>query len=310
MLVKAEFWSIIEYIKFEEEIMNAYQIIIDTNSDLPQSYVKENNLLQIPQYYSIGDTIYEGAGGIEPTEFYKMMREGVMPQSQAINPAVVEDTFRSVLDDGKAILYLSFSGALSGSCDIARMVAKQLIEEDYPEGQIEIVDTLTVSLGEGLLINKALQLQAQGKSIEEIRDWLEENKHHQLCRFTVDDLFHLQRGGRVSKTTAVVGSILNIKPLLELTPEGKLGQAGTVRGRKKSLLALVDYIEAKIKGYEDMNDMVGIVHGDCLEDAQFVAEQVTKRFGITNVMINDVNPSIGVHSGPGALGLLFFGSER
>ena len=153
MLVKAEFWSIIEYIKFEEEIMNAYQIIIDTNSDLPQSYVKENNLLQIPQYYSIGDTIYEGAGGIEPTEFYKMMREGVMPQSQAINPAVVEDTFRSVLDQGKAVLYLSFSGALSGSCDIARMVAKgvpcapvnsivELVEDEHIAGAREMFPTL------------------------------------------------------------------------------------------------------------------------------------------------------------------------
>ena len=108
----------------------------------------------------------------------------------------------------------------------------------------------------------------------------------------------------------MVGSILNIKPLLELNPEGKLGQAGTVRGRKKSLLALVDYMEERIKGYEEMNDLVGIVHGDCPEDARFVAEQVTKRFGINNIMINDVNPSIGVHSGPGALGVLFFGSNR
>ena len=143
-----------------------------------------------------------------------------------------------------------------------------------------------------------------------MRDWLEENKLHQLCRFIVDDLFHLQRGGRVSKTTAVVGSILNIKPLMGLSNDGKLGQAGTVRGRKKSLLALVDYMEDRIKGYEELNDMVGIVHGDCLEDAKFVAEQVTKRFGITNIMICDVNPSIGVHSGPGALGLLYYGKLK
>lgn len=290
--------------------MKDYQIITDTDSDLPQSFVKECMIMQVPQYYSIGDTVYEGAGGIAPSEFYKLMREGTMPQSQAINPAVAEERFRSVLDAGKDILYISFSGLLSSSCDIARMVAKQLLEEGYPDAKIEIVDTLSVSLGEGLLVHKAVQMQKAGKSLEEVRDWLEENKGHQLCRFTVDDLFHLQRGGRVSKTTAVVGSILNIKPLLELSPDGKLAQAGTVRGRKKSLLALVDYMGERIQGYEEMNDMIGIVHGDCLEDAQFVAEQVTKRFGITNIMITDVNPSIGVHSGPGALGVLFFGSHR
>lgn len=290
--------------------MKEYQIITDTNSDLPQSYVKEHGLMQVPQYYSIGDTIYEGAGGIAPSEFYKMMREGTMPQSQAINPAVVEEKFRSVLDQEKDILYISFSSNLSGSCDIARMVAKQLIEEDYPEAKIEIIDSLCVSLGEGLMVNKALQLQEAGKSLEEVRDWLEEHKLHLCVKFTVDDLFHLQRGGRVSKATAVVGSVLNLKPVLRLTDEGKLEAAGTVRGRKKSLLALVDYMGEKLPGYEELNDMVAIVHGDCYQDAQFVAEQVTKRFGITNIMIGDVNPSIGVHSGPGALGLLFFGSSR
>ena len=137
-----------------------------------------------------------------------------------------------------------------------------------------------------------------------------ENAVHVCVKFTVDDLFHLQRGGRVSKATAVVGSVLNLKPVLKLTPEGKLEAAGTVRGRKKSLTALVDYMAEKMPGYEALNDMVAIVHGDCLEDAQFVAKQVTERFGIENIMIGDVNPSIGVHSGPGALGLLFFGKER
>ncbi len=290
--------------------MRDYQIVTDTNSDLPQSYVEEHQLLRIPQYYSIGTTIYEGAGGIEPSEFYKMMREGTMPQSQAVNPAVAEEKLRSVLDAGKDVLYISFSSNLSGSCDIVRMVAKQLIEEEYPDARIEVVDSLCVSLGEGLLVNKALQMQAEGKTMEEVQGWLEENKQHLCVKFTVDDLFHLQRGGRVSKTTAVVGSVLNLKPLLQLTPEGKLEAAGTVRGRKKSMLALVDYMAEKMPGYEALNDMVAIVHGDCMADAQFVAEQVKQRFGIQNIMIGDVNPSIGVHSGPGALGLLFFGSGR
>lgn len=290
--------------------MRAYQIVTDTNSDLPQSYVKEHGLVQIPQYYSIGDAVYEGSAGPAPAEFYRLMREGTMPQSQAVNPAVAEEKFRAISDAGKDILYVSFSSALSGSCDIVRMVAKQLKEEAYPDAVIEIVDSLCVSLGEGLLVNKALQMQEAGKSLEEVKAWLEEHAAHLCVKFTVDDLFHLQRGGRVSKATAVVGSVLNLKPVLKLTAEGKLEAAGTVRGRKKSLLALVDYMAEKMPGYEALNDMVAVVHGDCLADAQFVAEQVTKRFGIQNIMIGDVNPSIGVHSGPGALGLLFFGKER
>ena len=290
--------------------MRPYQIVTDTNSDLPREYVEAHQLVQIPQYYSIGDTVYEGSGGVTPSEFYKLMREGTMPQSQAINPAVAEEKLRSILDQGEDVLYISFSSALSGSCDIVRMVAKQLKEEDYPDAIIEIVDSLSVSLGEGLLVNKALELKEQGKTLEEVKTWLEEHIQHQCVRFTVDDLFHLQRGGRVSKTTAVVGSVLNLKPVLGLTKEGKLEAAGTVRGRKKSMLALVDYMAERIEGYEALNDTVAIVHGDCLEDAKFVAEQVEKRFGIKNFMIGDVNPSIGVHSGPGALGLLFFGSER
>lgn len=290
--------------------MRTYQIVTDTNSDLPQSYVKEHGLVEVPQYYSIGDEIYEGSAGPSPSEFYRLMREGSMPKSQAVNPAVVEKTFREILDAGKDILYISFSAALSGSCDIVRMVAKQLVEEEYPDAVIEVIDSLCVSLGEGLLVNKALAMQAQGKTLAEVRDWLVENAVHVCVKFTVDDLFHLQRGGRVSKATAVVGSVLNLKPVLKLTPEGKLEAAGTVRGRKKSLTALVDYMAEKMPGYEALNDMVAIVHGDCLEDAQFVAKQVTERFGIENIMIGDVNPSIGVHSGPGALGLLFFGKER
>lgn len=290
--------------------MRPYQIVTDTNSDLPREYVEAHQLVQIPQYYSIGDTVYEGSGGVTPSEFYKLMREGTMPQSQAINPAVAEEKLRSILDQGEDVLYISFSSALSGSCDIVRMVAKQLKEEDYPDAIIEIVDSLSVSLGEGLLVNKALELKEQGKTLEEVKTWLEEHIQHQCVRFTVDDLFHLQRGGRVSKTTAVVGSVLNLKPVLGLTKEGKLEAAGTVRGRKKSMLALVDYMAERIEGYEALNDTVAIVHGDCLEDAKFVAEQVEKRFGIKNFIIGDVNPSIGVHSGPGALGLLFFGSER
>ena len=279
--------------------MREYVIITDTNSDLPKEYVTQRHILQIPQYTTLDGVTYEGAEGIEPSEFYRKMREGSMPQSQAINPAVVEETFRSVLAEGKDILYISFASTLSSSYNVAAMTAKEL-EEEFPEAKICVVDSMNVSLSEGLLVHKAWKKKEAGCSLEENVKWLEENKLHVCVKFTVDDLHHLQRGGRVSKTTAVVGSILNIKPMMILDDSGQL----------KAVMALVDYMGEKIPGWEAENDMVAIVHGDCLKDAQFVAEQVKERFHIPEVMINDINPSIGVHAGPGALGLLFFGTGR
>lgn len=289
--------------------MREYQIITDTNSDLPPSYIQEHGLITVPQYYTVEDVIYEGAGGMEPSVFYQKMREGQKPQSQAINPAVVEEEFRSVLESGKDILYISFASTLSGSFNTAVMVAREQ-KEEYGDAKILLVDSCNISLSEGLLVNKAVQMQKQGKSLEENAEWLEKNKLHICVQFTVDDLHHLQRGGRVSKTTAVVGSILSIKPIMRLSGDSKLEAVGTVRGRKKSLLSLVDYMEERSKGFEPQNDLVGIVHGDCLEEAKWLAEQVKSRLGVPEVMICDVNPSIGVHSGPGAMGLMFFGSSR
>lgn len=289
--------------------MRDYVIITDTNSDLPKQYVKEHNLLLIPQYTTLDGVTYEGAEGIEPSEFYRKMREGSVPQSQAINPAVVEETFRSILSQGNDILYISFSSTLSSSYEVAVMVAKQL-EEEFPESQIRVIDSMNVSLSEGLLVHKAWKKKQEGASLDENVQWLEENKMHVCVKFTVDDLHHLQRGGRVSKTTAVVGSILNIKPMMILDNNGQLKPVGTVRTRKKALMALVDYMGEKISGWEEENEIVGIVHGDCPDDARFVAEQVKEKYHIPEVMINDINPSIGVHAGPGALGLLFFGSGR
>ena len=289
--------------------MSDYVIITDTNSDLPKEFVQAHQLIQVPQYTTLNGVTYEGAEGIEPSEFYKTMREGSMPQSQAVNPAVAEEKFRPVLESGKDILYISFASTLSGSYNTVVMVSKEL-EEEFPERKIIIIDSVNVSLSEGLLVNRALIMQKEGKSLQECADWLEENKLHICVKFTVDDLFHLQRGGRVSKTTAVVGSILNMKPLLLLDNEGKLGAAGTIRGRKKSLLSLVDYMEERCKGWEAVNQTVGIVHGDCLDDAKLIAEQIKSRMNIPEVIINDINPSIGVHAGPGAIGIMFFGSER
>ena len=182
--------------------------------------------------------------------------------------------------------------------------------EENKDCKIIVVDTLAASLGEGLLVHKAVELRKAGKSLEETAKWVEENKLHLVHAFTVDDLFHLHRGGRVSKATAIVGSMINIKPILHVDNEGHLIALSKSRGRKKSLHALVDYMEEKIGSYANQNDVIFISHGDCIEDANLVKEEVEKRFGIKKFLINEVGPTIGAHSGPGTVALFFLGESR
>ena len=173
-----------------------------------------------------------------------------------------------------------------------------------------VIDTLSASLGQGLVVYKAVQLRKEGKTIEETAAWVEENKLHFCHQFTVDDLNHLYRGGRVSKLTAVAGTLIHVKPILHVSDEGKLIAIGKVRGRKKSLIALVDNMERTIGSYRDKNDIVFISHGDALEEAEYVASLVKERFGIENFLINPVSPTIGAHSGPGTIALFYMGDRR
>lgn len=290
--------------------MRPYQIMTDTNSDLQKTYVVQKGIVQVPQYTLFEGKTYEGAEGIDLTTFYDKMKSGAMPQSQAINPAVTEEKFRSVLEAGKDILYISFASPLSGSCNTAMMTAVSL-QEDYPDAKIIVVDTLNASLGEGLLVMKAVDMQEAGEDIETVAQWLEENKRHLVTMLIVDDLHHLQRGGRLSKSNAIVGSIVSVKPLMHISAEGKLEATGSVRGRKKALNALVENMEKKAVGdYREQNNRVAIAHGNCPEEANKLAQTIKDRFGIKEVVINDINPSIGVHSGPGAIMLSFFGTEK
>ncbi len=290
--------------------MREYQIITDTNSDLPKAYVQEKGLVQVPQYTLLEGVTYEGAEGIDPADFYNKMKSGVEPQSQAINPAYTEEKFREVLDAGKDVLYISFGSTLSGSCNTAMMVARDLSEE-YTDAKIIVVDTLTASLAEGILVMKAIDLKEEGKDIDTVAKWLEDNKCHACAVITVDDLHHLQRGGRLSKTSAAVGSLVNIKPILKVDAEGKLVADGKVRGRKKSFAALIEMMQTKIT--PELKKECGyaaVMHGNCLEEAQTLADAIKEKVGIDNVIINDINPSIGVHTGPGAILVAFFGNER
>lgn len=292
----------------EKQRMKEFVIVTELTSDLPDEYVKEHGIKIVPLYYKFDDEIiYGDEKNLDPKEFYARMRNGEMPQTMAANPDFVRKALTEIVESGKDVLYIAFSSGLSSSADTAAMVANEMAPE-YPDSKIIVVDSLCASLGQGLLVDKAVKQQAAGKSIDEIADWLEKNKLHLSHQFTVDDLFHLHRGGRVSKATAVVGTLINVKPVLHVDDEGHLIALKNVRGRKKSITSLVDNMLKEMEGYD--NDTIFISHGDCYEDAQFLAQLVTEKTGITDILINYVCPTIGAHSGPGTLALFFMGEHR
>lgn len=289
--------------------MREYCITTDSNSDLPKDYIEKLGTTIIPQYYSFGDTVYGDELHMPPTEFYERMKNGELPQSQANNPAVIEDKFRAILDNGLDIIHIAFSSALSGSYNNVCMVARELLEE-YPDAKITVIDSLNVSLGESLLVIYANRLKAQGATYGEVVNALEKCKQHINVQFTVDDLFHLQRGGRVSKTVAIVGSALSLKPFLYVNADGGLTSDGTARGRKKALHTLVERMQETLAEDTDYTLPVGVVHGNCLQDAEMIAQLIKEKTNYKEVIINDISPSIGTHAGPGAIGILYYGQPK
>ena len=289
--------------------MRDFYITTDSDSDLPKEYIDKYNTVIIPQYYSFGDTVYGDELHMPPNEFYERMRSGSLPQSHANDPVVIEERFRTILDKGADIIHISFSSALSISYNNVCTVARAL-EKEYENSRITVIDSLNVSLGESLMVIYANRLKEQGTSYEEIIIWLNEFRHHINVQFTVDDLFHLQRGGRVSRTTALFGSAFNIKPFMYLTKNGTLAFGGMIRGRKKSISTLVDRMKDTLNDNIDYTLPVGIVHANCYEEAKSLAKIVKLKTKFKHIIINDISPSIGAHSGPGALGILYFGSIK
>ena len=286
-----------------------YVITTDTCCDLPKDYLKEKEIEEVSLYYNMNGTLYGNNQEIGIKEFYDRMRGGEMPTTMAANPEELEELFEKYLSVGKSVLHLAFSSELSSSCSNA-MVAARDLNEKYTDNKVIVIDTLAASLGQGLMVYKAEELRQNGKTIDETAAWLEENKLHFCHQFTVDDLNHLYRGGRVSKLTAVAGTIIQIKPILHVSDEGKLIPIGKARGRKKSLTALVDNMQRTMGSYRDKNDIVFISHGDAPEDAEYVANLVKERFGIEKFLIHPVSPTIGAHSGPGTIALFYMGEKR
>ncbi len=286
-----------------------FKIITDSTADLPAEYLKEHDIDCMNLSYIMDDVIYGHGQEMPHEEFYNAMRGGKMPTTSQVNPEEAKELLEKCVEQHKEILCLAFSSGLSGTYNSIRIAADELMEE-HPDCRIVVIDTLAASLGEGLLVHKAVALRDMGKTLDEVADWVRNNVQHLVHVFTVDDLFHLYRGGRVSKTTAVVGTLAGIKPVLHVDEEGHLIAINKIRGRKKSLQALVDYMEKKMGDFKEQNDVVFISHGDAIEDAELVGNMIKERFGIEKVLYNYIGPTIGSHAGPATIALFFMGESR
>lgn len=284
-------------------------IVTDNTADLPKAYLQEHGIRCIPLSYILDGVTYGVEKELDPKDFFDMMRKGKMPTTSQVNPDEAKAFLADLVKIEKEILVLAFSSGLSGTYNNIRLAAEEL-KEANPDCRIVVIDSLCASLGEGMFVYKAVQLRDQGYSMDETISWLEAHKLEFVHVFTVDDLFHLFRGGRVSRTAAVLGTLAGIKPMLHVDNEGHLINIDKIRGRKKSLQALVDYMGQKRENYKENGDIVMITHGDCLEDAEYVAGLIRERFGIDNIMINTLGPVIGAHTGPGLIALFFMGENR
>lgn len=291
----------------------SFELVTDSCCNLAEETIDRYGLHVLPLTFMADgeDTVYQSYLKGEKTDlsqFYKMMRDGKVFRTSLPNLSDTEALFRSLLDAGRDILYLGFSSGLSGTYEATELLAKQLRGE-YPDRKIYTVDTLAASGGQGLLVWHACQHAEAGEGIDAVRDWVEGNKLRLAHWFTVDDLMFLWRGGRVSKTSAWAGTLLNIKPVLHVDDEGHLIPMEKVRGRKKSLTALLNHME-KTGTQPLAGQMVFITHGDCLEEAQWLEQQIRERFGVRDIVVNCIDPVIGAHSGPGTMALFFLASSR
>lgn len=287
--------------------MRDYIITVNSTVDTGKEWLDERNVPVIPLKYTIDGQEYTDMYGLSDKEFFQKLREGKMSVTSQINPEEAKEMLEPYVKEGKDVLHLAFSSALSGTCNSMKIAAEEL-QEEYPEAKVIVVDTLCACMGEAMLLYYALKQKEAGKTIEEVAQWVEENKLHVCHNVTVDDLFHLHRGGRVSKTAAVLGTMVKVKPIIHMDDNGALKVIGKERGRKKSLHKIVDMAVERSEGWD--NEIIMITHGDCLEDAEYVAKLVREKMGVENVFIHNIGTVIGSHTGPGVVATFCMGNKR
>ena len=289
--------------------MRYYTIVTDSSCDLPAPLLEKMGIRVVPLAVNLdGKTYFNYPDGraIGFEEYYAQLRSGKQATTSAVNMSLFRTVMEAELIAGHDVLYLGFSSGLSGTFNAGAMAAREL-QEEYPEVELIAVDTLCACMGQGLLVYLAALEKAGGKSMHEVRDFVEAQKLHICHWYTVDDLQHLKRGGRIGGTTARLGTMLNIKPVMNMDNEGKLAAVSKARGRAAALRALVEKMGEQ--AIEPEKQTVFIAHADCYDDAHKVAEMVHERFG-SKSLINYIGPVIGAHAGPGTVALFFVGKER
>ncbi|GAB6167999.1 DegV family protein [Clostridium carnis] len=285
------------------------KIITDSACDLPIEYVKKNNIEIVSLTVNInGEFLKDDLGQtLKYDEFYKMVREGAMPSTAQVNVATFEEVFKKTIENGDSILYIGLSSALSGTFNSAN-IAKQMILEESREAVIEIIDSLSASLGEGALVYYACEMIKNGATLEETVNFVENNKRKVIHAITVDDLNHLKRGGRISASVAVIGGLLGIKPTLTLDDNGVVVPGEKIKERKKVIKYLAE--EVKTKGINLENQTIFICHADCKKDAEELKTMILEKVKVKNIILNSMGAVIGTHGGPGTLAVVFMGENR
>lgn len=288
--------------------MKNYVIFTDSGTDFSEELIKKCDVVQLELTLIIEGEEPKPNNEVEPKRLYELLRAKKRATTSAINVEAFKSAMRKYLEEGVDILYLGFSSGLSGTFNAGRIACEELSEE-FPERKLYAVDTLCASLGQGLLVYHAARMRLDGAAIDEVRDFAESNKLRVCHWFTVDDLFFLKRGGRVGAASAVLGTVLGIKPVMRVNDEGKLVKSSTVRGRRASIDALCE--KAKTSAIDAKAKLVAFIsHGDCEDDAKYLAEKVKNDVGFKDVIIGYVGSVIGSHSGPGTLALFYLGAER
>lgn len=284
-------------------------IVTDSSCDLPADYIKESGVYVIPFTYNLDGIDYEDDFGqtVAYEEFYDKIRKGSVPTTSQITTYTFERVFNKLAEEGSSIIYIGFSSALSATFNNAVMAKRNLLEEN-PAIDLTVIDSKSASVGLGAIVYYAAEMLKEGKSKDEIIEWIENNKLKVYHQFTVDSLDHLKIGGRLSAASAAVGTLLDIKPFLIVDDYGRLEVAKKIRGRKKSIKTLLEVLKANI--VDPKEQTIFINHGDSLEDAENLKEMLIKEVNVKNVMINYVGPIIGTHTGPGMLCMVFIGKDR
>ena len=282
-------------------------LMTDSNSEITYQMADEYDIKCMLMPYTIDgeETAYDLGRNTDFKTFFERMRKGASVSTAQRNPQDFLDFWRPYMEQGLDVLYIAFSSQMSGTFNCACIARNELLEE-FPERRIEMVDTLAISFAEGQLVYQAAKMKRAGKTLDEIKDWVEENKFHAMAYLTVDDLKYLKRGGRVSGTTAAMGTLLDIKPILHESKEGKMEPLEKVKGRKKAIKRLLELLDEK---EADEQYPITIKHADCLEEAKILEKAVREKYNFSEVFIHDVGPVIGSHCGPGTLALVFMGKQ-